>query len=152
MIFKTECYKTSHSLQNVWLWVFEFVPICYRRKLPWGWWNKALMYKYSRILLGIVLSLHYFRQVLFGSTVGAWTISSQVLGHPSSVRYGFHLLEWSLNHITYWWLVPWALCHHCLSTSCRQDIIADKDMTALVYMFLFWKHAKEVSVNKDAGM
>jgi hypothetical protein len=31
----------------------------------------------------------------------AWFIKSQVLGHPSSVRYGFHLVEWSLSQIRY---------------------------------------------------
>lgn len=37
----------------------------------------------------------------FGFTIGPWDIQTQVLGHRSSVVYGFHLVERSLSQIRY---------------------------------------------------
>lgn len=30
----------------------------------------------------------------------------QVLGHPNSVQYGYHLIEWTLSQIRYWEAAP----------------------------------------------
>lgn len=32
IIFQVEYFKVSYSLPNVWLWEFEFVPICCQKK------------------------------------------------------------------------------------------------------------------------
>lgn len=58
--FRSEHPKSPHSLYNVWLWVSIFVPICSKRKLLWWGWNKALIYEYTRLSLGVILSLHWF--------------------------------------------------------------------------------------------
>ena len=50
----------------------------------------------------VMMSLHSTgnpKTVIFGFTLGSWPIYSQVLGHSSSVRYAFHLVEWALNHM-----------------------------------------------------
>ena len=56
--FRTECSKVSHCLPNVWLSVSLIVPICCTRKLLWWWMNKALIYEYSRMSLGVFSFIH----------------------------------------------------------------------------------------------
>lgn len=53
------------------------------------------------------------------------TLKFQILGHPSNVSYGFHLLEWALNLFRYW-LVTQALFHHCTNLCFRQDTSVDQ--------------------------
>lgn len=38
--FRKEYCKVSHSPHNVWLCVFIFICICFRRKFVWWWLNK----------------------------------------------------------------------------------------------------------------
>lgn len=49
-------------------------------KLLWWWLNEALIYRYNKMLLGVIL---FF--LLLGYVLG--------FGHPSSVGYGFHLVN-----------------------------------------------------------
>lgn len=56
------------SPHNVWLCVSASVSIFCRRKPLWQWLKKALIYECSRILLGIILLLVFFRRVVFIST------------------------------------------------------------------------------------
>lgn len=45
----------------------------------------------------IVLRCSFCRTALFGFLLGPWSIESQILGHLSSVRPGFHLKECALH-------------------------------------------------------
>jgi hypothetical protein len=55
------------------------------------------VYEYSRMSLGIFLLLCSFSKiVVFGFTLGPWP-SEWLLGHISSVRHGFHLMERALS-------------------------------------------------------
>lgn len=68
-LFKTDCSKVSPSLHIVQLWVSVFVPIYCRRGLLCRWLSETLICKYSRMLLGVILSLHSFsRTVVFSSS------------------------------------------------------------------------------------
>lgn len=47
-----------------------FIPIYFKRKLFWWRLSEALLYRYSRMLLGVILLLYYFsRTVLFLSSL-----------------------------------------------------------------------------------
>lgn len=81
------------SLYIVWLWVSTLVPICCRKKLLWLWLGKKLTYEYSRMSLVIILLIHS----LCRTEVLVFPLS--VLGQPSSIRYGLHLMEWALSQI-----------------------------------------------------
>lgn len=63
--FREEYSKVSCSLYIVWLWVFVCVSICCRRRLLWWWINKALFDDYSRMLLGVILSLYSLTEELY---------------------------------------------------------------------------------------
>jgi hypothetical protein len=89
--FRSEWSKVSNSLNNVWLWISFFVPICCKRKLLW-WWLNSLIYKYSRISVRIILSLFFC--IMFDFILGSWDIWSLVLRYPNRVGYGFYLMEW----------------------------------------------------------
>lgn len=71
----------------------------------------------------------------------------QVLGHPSSIYYGFCLIECALRHVSYCWLIPQALCNHCSSISCREYIIVNKgSVVGFVFMVFIQEHAEYVPV------
>lgn len=59
-------------------------------------------------------------------TLGPWPVWYQVLGHPSSVRYGFHLMGWGLSRTRYWLVTLTTLCRDCTCMSHRQDSIVDQ--------------------------
>lgn len=66
--------ETSHldSLYNVWLWVPASVPIfCQKKPLSW-WLDKALVHKYRRLSLGIIVLI--FLPELFDFTLHLWAI------------------------------------------------------------------------------
>lgn len=95
MSFRLECFNISLSVCNVSLWISICFRIWCRRKFLWLLISKALIYEWSRMTLWARLLLHFsfYRALLFGFPLGAWDISSHVLGHLSSVRYGFHLMN-----------------------------------------------------------
>lgn len=95
--FRTECFKVSYSLHHVWLWESAFVPVCCRRELLWWCLSKALIYGYSRMSFRVILSLYFFRPVVFGFSLGPWAVYSLVFGYSSSVRCAWHLAEWGFS-------------------------------------------------------
>ena len=77
-----------------------------------------------------------FGSVLFGFSLGLWTIESLVLGYPSSVRYGFYLIKWSIHQIRHWLVTLTSLCHHCPSIVCRQDSVVDQSVCGWVAVYI----------------
>jgi hypothetical protein len=53
--------------------------------------DKALIYEYRRIPLGIISLL--LRPVVFDSSLGLWVIQSLVSSYSSSIRHGLSLVE-----------------------------------------------------------
>ena len=47
----------------------------------------------------------FVRSVVLRFTPSPWAVESQVLGHPSSVGYGFYLEQWASSQTSHW-LVP----------------------------------------------
>lgn len=86
----------------------------------------SYIYECSRMFLGYVLWLCSFnRTVVLGLLVGPWPVSSQVLGHLNSVRYGFHITEWTLNTNIYWLVTPMSfvpLMHQHILQAGRQCV------------------------------
>lgn len=41
-----------------------------------------------------------------GYSPGPWALQSQISGHPGSVGYGFHFVEWALSQIRDWLVTP----------------------------------------------
>ena len=96
--FSTECSKiivcTLFSCESV------FVSRSFRRK---SWWlSMALIYGYSKMLLGVILSLHSSSwSVVFGFMLCHWPLWSRVL------QDGFHLMWWALlNSSIYCLIIP----------------------------------------------
>lgn len=56
----------------------------YRRKHLWWWSSKSLINEYSRMPWGVILWWCFF--IIFGFSIGSWTILSQILVYLSSVE------------------------------------------------------------------
>lgn len=70
------------------------IPIYCKKRLFWGWVMDALIYMYSSVSLGIIILLNSSSKIKVpGFPLDPWYISSQVLGHFRSVKYGFHVVE-----------------------------------------------------------
>lgn len=98
----------------IWLWVSIPSSICYGRNFLWWWLDKAPIYEYSRILLGIILLT--FLPVIIG-ILGLWVIPLLVPGPLGSARGRFFLIAWAQAGPG--WPLPQLLCH--LYPSWRQD-------------------------------
>ena len=61
------------------------------------------IYEYCRIALEVILLIVFVFKIIvaFNFILGLQAILSQVLGHPHSVGYGFHFVEWTLSQISY---------------------------------------------------
>ena len=74
--------------------------MCYRKKPYWKWINTSLIYRYSRLLIGVISFKHSFsRTVVFVFIPRRLPISAQVLGHLSCFRQWFYLMELRWNPI-----------------------------------------------------
>lgn len=98
-----------------------FIPIYYTG----GSFSNDGNWFMSRMSLGVIFLLCSFSRTVFGFTADPWAISSQILGHPSRVKYGFHLMEKASSKSDLVRLLPQALCYHCTSISHRQRTIED---------------------------
>ena len=107
--FRAECSEVSHSLHNVWLWVFVFVHICCWRKFLWWWQSKTL---------GVILLLCFW----FALTLLA--IQSLVLG-PGSSMGSISRSNLSIKSDISC-LLTQALCHHCPGRSSRKDTTVEQ--------------------------
>lgn len=108
------------------LWIMSgcgslFIPIYYTG----GSFSNDGNWFMSRMSLGVIFLLCSFSRTVFGFTADPWAISSQILGHPSRVKYGFHLMEKASSKSDLVRLLPQALCYHCTSISHRQRTIED---------------------------
>ena len=67
------------------------------------------------------------------------SFQSQVLGCPSSVRNGFHLIDWALNPIRYWVVTPniWMLGVLLLDLP-TVTIVEQMISSGLMFTFLLW--------------
>lgn len=89
---RTECSRTSHFLHTVQLRVSVLGSFLLQdASLIRAAW--ALIYGYSRMLSGVILLLSSVSRRVFGFSLGPWTVQSQVLGRPRSVRHGFHFMD-----------------------------------------------------------
>lgn len=74
-------------------------------------------------LVSSIPSGSYTVVLLFhGLGKGPWAIQFLVLGRPSSVGYGFRLVEWAFSQIRYQFL-PQVLCHHCPSYFAGRELL-----------------------------
>lgn len=78
--FRDEHLKFSYSLHVEQLWVSVLINIYCKEMLLWGWLNKALIYGYSSMLLGVILLLCSFsRTIVVDFLLGPrtyWTFES----------------------------------------------------------------------------
>lgn len=80
---------------------------------------------------------------MFDFILGLRSIQPLVLGYPSSVEYGFLLMEWVLSQITQWLTTPQVLSYNCPNIFCKQDRVYIKSfMVELVFTFLFQQSAE----------
>lgn len=84
--FSSECFKVSQSLHITWS-LYLLLSAAGRNCSEVG---KSLLLLFS-----------FSRTVVFG-----FHLPSQVLGHLSDVRHGFHLLEWAGIQIRSWLVFP----------------------------------------------
>jgi hypothetical protein len=109
ILFKAQCFKVFQCLHIFWLWV----AICSHPMQEAASLMMALIYKYSRMSLGVILLLWSFSRIIkYSLLLGSWNIYSQVLGHSSSIGYGFHVMVWALSQIKYWLVTSRSLHQH----------------------------------------
>ena len=73
-------------------------PLAAKKKPLWWKLDKALIYEYSRISFGVILSL-FCRPLVFGFTLGLWA-------YPNNVGHGFSPLKLALSQIRHWLATP----------------------------------------------
>lgn len=76
--------------------------ICCRRRLPCDGWMGTVLWGEQNVIRNCFITTFDFsfsRPVVFD-------FSFQVLGHPISVGYGLHLVEWAFSQIRYWLVTP----------------------------------------------
>lgn len=92
--FRTEC--STDTLCRSHVWAFEFVPSYTQKKFLW-WWLRDT-HRSMAIAEHHQESFYCYdgltEQYTIWFPLGPWTNQSQVLGHQSRVRHGFHFLEW----------------------------------------------------------
>lgn len=64
-------------------------------------------------------------------------LSSLVVGYPSSVDYGFPLMECALSQIRHWLATPLKSCATIAVVYCARQIVAEGFVPEFVSMFLF---------------
>lgn len=94
----------------------------------------------------------FFKLVVFQFPLGSWSIQSQFLGHLSSVRYGFHLLEQVLSQIR---LVGYS---HKLCAVIAVAYLAGRTplqverIFAGLFIFLLWQRAECLPLPRTLAM
>lgn len=79
----------------------------YCRRSFFGDGQGSCWWKYSRMLIGVILLLLFLKNSsVWSSYLVIWALQSQVFGHSSSVRYGIHPVEWALSQILYCLVAP----------------------------------------------
>lgn len=138
------CAAQCLSLCNVWLWVSVFVPVCFRKKPLWWWLSKAPISEDSKISLGVILLFlffFFFRPVVFGFTLGLWTIST---GSWSPKQCQVWLSSHGVSLKSKQTLVGYSLEVHAAIALAyffffRQDRLTIKGfVVGVVFTFLFW--------------
>lgn len=84
----------------------------------------------------LFVCLPIFKSTSICFPLSSWTISSQVLGHPSVMRYGFHLVEWPFSQIRHWLVTPTDFCYLHTSIYYRQDSIVDQRLYDWVGVYI----------------
>lgn len=93
--FGPECSSIFHFLHIVCLWVYVFVYICCRKKkatLIMVEQGMGLWVQQSAIWSHVLLC-SFRRAVVLGFLLGPWPVSSQILGYPNRIGYGFYLMK-----------------------------------------------------------
>ena len=104
--------------------------------------DKALIYEYSRISLGIISLIC---PVMLGFTPGFWAIQSLAPGHLDRGRHGWPLMVWASSYT-----VLQILIHQCPSTYCRQDrLLFEYLVTVLISRILFWMPVEYLPKSKS---
>jgi hypothetical protein len=105
--------------------------------LIWWWLSKVLVCEYRAMSLGVILLLLSFLTVALCFLPVPSDMLSQVLGYPSSVRYGS--ISWS--HFKFKsdivWLLPQALFNHYTNITFREHTIVDQNVSSWVDIFPF---------------
>lgn len=136
--FRAESSKLSHCLHIVCMGLC-IVLICSRRKLL-RWWLIIYLWAWQDVLRNYLL-LPVSKMAVFSFPRGPWPSQSQVPGHSSSIRYGFHLMEWALTKIRYWLFSATSfvqLLHQCIW---QTGLVAQRVYRWVVFTFLLWQYA-----------
>ena len=68
--------------------------------------DQELIYGYNRMPTGVILFPCSFRRTIFDFPLCLWLIYSHALGHMSSARHRFYLVQWVLNPIREQLVIP----------------------------------------------
>lgn len=96
----------------------------------------------------ILLLLLLFRPAVFDFTIGLWATLTLILGHPGSVRSGFHLTERDLTSDQTWLVTLTSFVPPLSWRSLQAGRGVDRSICAgLVFTFLLWEPAENLPMS-----